>query len=110
MRWFKAEYLLKGIYLGFLVFVALQEPGWRAVGWMTLCTFGGLAVALGVAAQQKLKLGFQVKDRLAAFILFLLLESRSLVYAGVLCGSAVGALIVGVRIAEDLGLLAGVLA
>jgi tetratricopeptide (TPR) repeat protein len=96
MRWLQTEYLLKGLYLGLLAFLAVQEatatvPDWRTPLFVTLFTFGGLALALGVAAYGKRRQGYQVKGRLLAFVLFLLLESPTLVYAGILLGTAAGA-------------------
>src|SRR5262245_27125947 len=46
MRWLNLEYVLKGIYLGLLVYVALQAPGWPALGVVALCLLGGLALSL----------------------------------------------------------------
>src|SRR5437868_14175285 len=91
MRWLHTEYILKGIYLGLLLFAAIQEPDWTAAGQLLLCTLGGLTLALGVAAFAKFREGFRVHGRLPAFLLFLLLESPTLVYAGILLGTAVGA-------------------
>lgn len=88
-----AEYILKGIFLGLLFFVALREPDWPALGLVALLTLGGLALALCVAGYRKLREGYQVKGRLAAFLLFLILESPELVYAGILVGIGVGALL-----------------
>jgi tetratricopeptide (TPR) repeat protein len=104
MRWLQAEYVLKGIYLGLLVFVALQDPDWRSIGLVALCTFGGLALCLGIAVYRKWREGYQVRGRLLPFLLFLLLESPSLVYAGILGGMAVGALAVR-RSADESALL-----
>jgi tetratricopeptide (TPR) repeat protein len=94
MSWQQTEFLLKGIFLGVLVYVGLQlrEPsGWADVGYLTLFMLGGLVLCLGVAAVRKLREGYRVKGRLTAFILFLLLENPGLVYAGVLLGLAGGA-------------------
>jgi tetratricopeptide (TPR) repeat protein len=91
MRWQQAEYILKGIYLGLLCYVVLQEPDWTEIGQVAVCTFGGLFLALGIAAIQKLREGHKVHGRVVPFILFLMLESPRLVYAGSLIGLAVGA-------------------
>jgi tetratricopeptide (TPR) repeat protein len=107
MRWLKAEYLLKGLFLGALLFAALQEaaqpePAWPAVAQVTLLMLGGLALGLGVAAVRKLREGYKVNGRVPAFIIFLLLESPSLVYAGILIGLIAGSYTLGVgRSAED---------
>src|SRR5262245_23361696 len=91
-RWLQIEYVLKGIYLGLLLFVALQEPDGAKTALVMLFTLGGLVICLGIAAVRKLREGFQVKGRVPAFILFLLLESHGLVYIGILSGMAIGAL------------------
>jgi tetratricopeptide (TPR) repeat protein len=97
MRWIQTEYVLKGIFLGLLTFAALQaasseSPDWAATGRLGLCIAGGLVLALALAAVGKLRAGYEVKGRVLAFVLFLLLESSYLVYAGILLGMAVGVL------------------
>ena len=47
MRWLHAEYILKGTYLGLLLFAALAEPDWISLGVVALLALGGLAIALG---------------------------------------------------------------
>jgi tetratricopeptide (TPR) repeat protein len=90
MRWL-SEYVLKGIFLGLLGFVALQETSWSQVGQVVLFTFLGLAISVAIAAGQKLRQGYKVGGRVPAFILFSLLESSGTVYAGVILGLAIGA-------------------
>src|SRR5262245_6343845 len=97
MRWLQTEYILKGIYLGLLVFAALAvgaapEPDWTAPLRVTLLALGGLVVCLGVAAWMRVREGYRAGGQLPAFILFLLLESPTLVYTGILLGTALGAL------------------
>src|SRR5262245_26614633 len=95
MRWLQTEYLLKGLYLGLLALVGLRAATkghyWQTPVFVTLFTLGGLAFALGAAAYGKFRQGYEVKGRLFAFVLFLLLESPTLVYAGILLGTAAGA-------------------
>ena len=91
MHWLRIEYLLKGIYLGLLFYVAMQAPDWVATGKVAACTFGGLVLLLGASAFRKQREGYRVQGRLPAFILYLLLESPALVYAGILLGMAAGA-------------------
>ena len=91
MRWLQPEYFLKGIYLGLLLFVAMQQPEGHAAGLVPLCALAGLAFALAVAAVVKLREGFRPQGRPVGFLLFLLLESPLLVYLGILGGTAVGA-------------------
>src|SRR5690349_2534667 len=94
MSWQQTEFILKGVYLGLLLYVGLQLRGdqWGPeLGYVALCTFGGLALFLGVAAVRKLREGYRVRGRVLPFLLFLLLENPALVYAGVLLGLAFGA-------------------
>lgn len=94
MRWLLSEYVFKGIYIGLLLYVALQEPDWQATGRVAMFTLGGLLLALGAAAVQKLRQGYRIQGRGLAFLLFLLLESPKLVYGGIIVGLAFGALAV----------------
>ncbi len=97
MSWQQTEFILKGIYLGLLVFVGIQlreAYWWQDIGLVALCIFGGLVLFVGLAAIRKLREGYRVRGRLPAFILFLLLENPALVYAGVILGLAVGAILV----------------
>jgi tetratricopeptide (TPR) repeat protein len=101
MRWLKSEYILKGLFLGVLLFAAIQEtmppnsdtpePGWAAVGRVTLLMLGGLVAGLVLAAVRKLRQGYKVNGRVPAFIVFLLLESPTFVYAGIIIGLIAGA-------------------
>ena len=93
MRWSHTEYLLKGIFLGLLLFVAMREPDWAALGLVALLTLGGLVLALCIAAYRKYREGYRPKGRLVAFLLFLVLESSELVYAGTIAGVTAGALL-----------------
>ena len=99
MRWLQTEYILKGIYLGLLLDIAFrqaEQPGASPYAPLLLaaCTFGGLLLALGLAGLWKIKQGYRIRGRLAPFILFLLLESPGLVYAGILAGTAAGAYLI----------------
>lgn len=96
MRWLQSEYLLKGIFLGLLVNVALRQAEIKefdAEKPMQLagCIVAGVAGALVLAALLKLREGYRIRGRLAPFLLFLLLESPTLVYAGVIAGTVGGA-------------------
>ena len=100
MRWLKSEYLLKGLFLGVLLFAAVQEAapqsdnpaaGWSALGRVTLLMLIGLAAGLAIAAVRKLREGYKVNARVPAFLVFLLLESSTLVYAGIILGLIAGA-------------------
>ncbi|HYT91359.1 MAG TPA: tetratricopeptide repeat protein [Gemmataceae bacterium] len=94
MSWQQTEFILKGIYLGLLLFVGMElnrATWWWDIGYVALWTFGGLVLFLGVAAVRKLREGYRVHGRLFAFLLFLLLENPGLVYAGIVLGLAGGA-------------------
>jgi tetratricopeptide (TPR) repeat protein len=106
MRWLQAEYLLKGVYLGLLLFVALHESDWFALALVSALALGGLALTLGIAAVRKAREGYQIRGRVPAFILFLLLESPELVFAGIILGMAAGGLAIR-KSASDSWLLAG---
>jgi tetratricopeptide (TPR) repeat protein len=95
MRWLQTEYLLKGVYLGLVLYAALQqaaagERSWGLLARVNLLTLAGLLLALAVAGLLKLREGYRVKGRLVVFLLFLLLESPTLVYAGILGGTLAG--------------------
>jgi tetratricopeptide (TPR) repeat protein len=104
MRWLQTEYLLKGIYLGLLLDVALrqaEQPTDWAAPLFAACTLGGLLLALTLAALWKLRLGYRIRGRFGPFLLFLLLESPTLVYAGILGGTLLGALLLNVTNRND---------
>src|SRR5262249_15312439 len=94
MRWLHSEYILKGIFLGLLLFVGMRASDWPTLGLVAALTVGGLTLALCIAGYRKLREGYRVKGRLLAFILFLILESPQLVYAGILLGLLAGTLFV----------------
>jgi tetratricopeptide (TPR) repeat protein len=106
MRWPKSEYILKGLFLGALLFAALREAApptggepasaWPALVRVTLLMAAGLTVALAVAAIRKLREGYKVNGRVPAFLVFLVLESPGFVYAGILLGLIAGAYSLGV--------------
>jgi tetratricopeptide (TPR) repeat protein len=90
MRWLLSEYILKGVFLGLLLFLALQQPTWLAIGGVFLCILGGLGLCLGIAGYRKIREGYKVAGKVPAFVLFLLLESPQIVYAGIILGTLVG--------------------
>ncbi len=96
MRWLQTEYILKGVYLGLVLFAALQQAaapagaGWESLGKVNLAAVAGFVLALALAALAKLREGYRVRGRLLVFVLFLLLESPTLVYAGILGGTLAG--------------------
>ncbi|HEY1378817.1 MAG TPA: tetratricopeptide repeat protein [Gemmataceae bacterium] len=91
MRWPLSEYVLKGVFLGLLLCAALSAPDAAAAGRVGLWLGGGLAAGLVVAAVRKNAQGFRPAGRPLTFLLFLLLESPGLVYAGSVLGLAAGA-------------------
>jgi tetratricopeptide (TPR) repeat protein len=94
MNWQRTEFILKGIYLGLLVFIALlKPPTWVELAYVGLCILGGLVIFVGIAALKKLREGYRPRGRPVAFLLFLLLENPGLVYAGVLSGLVGGAVL-----------------
>jgi tetratricopeptide (TPR) repeat protein len=120
MRWLKTEYVLKGVYLGLILYAAFQAAatpknllvgevasgaafqsqaaaashtaGWYSLLWVNLAGLAGLLIAMGAAGFQKLREGYAVKGRLPAFLFFLLLESPLLIYAGLIGGTLAGVL------------------
>jgi tetratricopeptide (TPR) repeat protein len=101
MRWLQTEYILKGVYLGLLLDIALREAGTTTTNWsapliLAACTLGGLVLALLAAAVLKVREGYGPHGRPLFFVLFLLMENPTLIYAGILAGTVLGAyLIVG---------------
>jgi tetratricopeptide (TPR) repeat protein len=97
MRWLPTEYLLKGVFLGLILFAALQQsaPGsWQTLAQFNLFILGGLVVALAIGAVTKMREGYRASGRFLLFLLFLLLETPTLVYAGILGGAVAGVILV----------------
>src|SRR5262249_37265486 len=96
MRWLQSEYLLKGVYLGLLLYAALRqgegagEPA-ESLLKANLPPLAGLVLAMAAAAVLKMRDGYRVNGRPVVFALILLLESGTLVYAGIIGGALVGA-------------------
>src|SRR3954451_5575585 len=73
MRWAKSEYILKGVFLGLLLFVSLQKGlDWEATGRVALWLVGGFLVALVLAAARQLRDIKGLGRNPAGFVLFLL--------------------------------------
>src|SRR5262245_27000351 len=94
MRWLISEYLLKGIFLGLLLFAAVVGPTLHGAAIVGGCLLAGLVGGLAVAAVQKIRPGYRTGGRVASFILLLLLDHPTLVYGGVILGLFAGALAV----------------
>jgi tetratricopeptide (TPR) repeat protein len=98
MRLLQTEYLIKGAYLGLILFAALVvghiDPDTgaakRVLLTINLVALLGLAAALFLAALVRLRQGFRIRGRVLPFVLFLLLESPTLAYVGVLGGTVAG--------------------
>lgn len=90
MRWERTEFILKGIYLGLLLLIALQGPTWEEVGVIGAVAGGTLAVCLIFAAITKLREGYRPRGRLGMFLVFIVLENPGIVYAGVILGLTLG--------------------
>jgi tetratricopeptide (TPR) repeat protein len=91
MRWDQTEFLLKGMYLGLLLMVALHGPGWAELAWVGVFTVGGLFLSLTAGAWQKWREGYRPRGRPFSYLLFLLLENPGIVYTGLVAGLALGA-------------------
>jgi tetratricopeptide (TPR) repeat protein len=92
MKWLRAEYLLKGIFLGFLLFLAAQTPTSEMLVRVVLWSAAGLGVGVVFSLMLNLRDVTQLLRKPVAFIIFVLLENPRLVYAGVLFGLAGGVL------------------
>src|SRR5256885_12399518 len=96
MRWLQTEYLLKGVYLGLVLFAALllsdapKDAVKPSLLQFNLATLGGLAAALVLAAVLKVRAGYRPGRGLGQYLLYLMLESPTLIYAGILGGAGVG--------------------
>ena len=106
MRRLGHEYLAKGVFLGLLLYTALQVPDWTTFFRVDGCLAAGLVVALLVSAAQKWREGYRIGGRPAAFFLFLLLESDLLIYAGIVLGMFLGAQTLPAEVADRQLLLA----
>lgn len=89
MRWAKSEYILKGVFLGLLLFVSLQKGlDWAATGRVALWLVGGFLTALVLAAARQFRDLGRVGRNPVGFLLFLLLENPFLIYMGIILGMA----------------------
>ena len=100
MRWAKSEYILKGVFLGLLLFVSLQKDlDWYATGRVALWLVGGFLVALVIAAIRQFRDIKGLGRNPLGFLLFLLLENPLLIYAGIIFGLAGAAIdLVGTKL------------
>ncbi len=91
MRKVQSEYGLKGIFIGLWLYVALQSPGWSGLGEVVLWMFGGLVIALGLAAIRQRRWRRAFAGGPLPSLLFLILEYPLLLYAGLILGLTFGA-------------------
>ncbi len=93
---FQTEYILKGLFLGLILYAALEEAKapypqhWEMLCYVNLGALAGLVGAVLIASLLKFREGYRVRGRLLVFLFFLLLESPVLVYAGILSGALAG--------------------
>ncbi|HKB02330.1 MAG TPA: tetratricopeptide repeat protein [Gemmataceae bacterium] len=101
MRWAKSEYILKGVFLGLLVFVSLQKNlDWAATGRVALWLVGGFLAGLVCAAVKQFRDLKNLGRNPLGFFLFLLLENPFFIYAGIVFGMAGAAIdLVSIKLA-----------
>jgi hypothetical protein len=92
MRWLQTDYLVKGVFLGLLVYAALVAPSWQAAGFVGLCLLIGLTAGVALAAVLRFGAGERPRGRPGAFLLLVILESPVPVTAGLLLGLLAGVL------------------
>ena len=90
-RWEIYEYLLKGLYLGLWVFLALQVPRnevnlWIKITWTIGWIFVLFLIAFFLASIWQITRGIRPWKNWFAFPIFVLLESPTFVYSGILLG------------------------
>jgi tetratricopeptide (TPR) repeat protein len=95
--WHRNEYILKGVFLGLWVFVALQVAVDRDavrvdLPWVLAWVAAGLAVGLVLGTALQIRRGLRPTQNWAAFPLLVLLESPTFVYGGIVLGLAAGVL------------------
>ncbi len=90
MRWEQIEFLLKGVYLGLLLLLALQGPSWEQLGTVGAIAAGIFALCLAYSAIIKLREGYRPRNRWAMYAVFLILETPRTVYLGVIAGLLIG--------------------
>ncbi len=90
MKWAKSEYILKGVFLGLLLFVSLQNLDWAETGRLAVFLAGGLAAGLVIGAARQFRTLPGLIRNPAGYFLFLLLENPVLIYAGIILGLGAG--------------------
>ena len=90
MRWVQSEYALKGLFLGLLLFTALQSPGWEVTGHIALAMLTGLGAGMVIGILRQIRGVPRMIRKPHAFLVFLLLENPLLIYTGVIGGLVFG--------------------
>ena len=90
MKWAKSEYILKGVFLGLLLFVSLQNLDWAETGRLAVFLAGGLVAGLVIGAARQFRTLPGLLRNPAGYFLFLLLENPVLIYAGIILGLGAG--------------------
>lgn len=90
MKWAKSEYILKGVFLGLLLFISLQNLDWSQTGRLAVFLGCGLGAGLLIGALTQYKTISGLFRNPLGYFLFLLLENPLLIYAGILLGMAGG--------------------
>lgn len=91
-QWVRSEYLLKGIFLGLLLFLASQNPTWSTILRVGLFMAAGLGIGVLIAILINFRDLMKLLSKPFAFLIFLILENPMLVYAGIIFGLAAGVL------------------
>jgi tetratricopeptide (TPR) repeat protein len=87
------EYFLKGVFLGLLVCAGLAATAPADAGSVGAWLAGGFVAGLVAATARKVGQGVRPAGRLLSFLVFVLLESPGLIYAGVVLGLAAGVIL-----------------
>lgn len=90
MNWAKSEYILKGVFLGLLLFVSMQNLDWGLIGRIAIFLGAGLGLSLVLAAVRQFRTLSGMFRNPFGYFLFLLLENPALIYAGIILGLGVG--------------------
>ncbi len=93
MPWISVEYLLKGLFLGLLAYAALVAPTAGAAAIVGGLMVIGLVAGLVAGATRANQHGVRPSGRWPAYLLFLLLEYPRHIYAGIIIGLTIGAVL-----------------
>jgi tetratricopeptide (TPR) repeat protein len=103
MRWVQSEYAMKGLFLGLLLYTAMQieiapapadgvsRTAWERTGSIALYMLGGLGAAIVLGLLRQLRDLVRIIKKPHASLVFLLLENPLLIYLGLIGGLCWGA-------------------